>query len=185
MSTTDETPFSYEAKLLYSAIVAGKSANFAENVMGRLIDHCVYDGFYLPFDALRAWKQAGTLDSHLREIRSGSYKRLTQCFEEICNLDAQHITCEELESIHGIGPKTARFFLMWTNPSVRYAALDTHILKYLTTLGHKAPKSTPPSGPVYRRLEIAFIAEADRQGKTPRELDYEIWEFYSNHGKTS
>ena len=104
---------------------------------------------------------------------------LAKCFASVCSLDAQVITCDELEAIHGIGPKTARFFLMWTNPEARYAALDTHILKYLRSLGHAAPKSTPPAGSIYRRLELAFIAEADRQGKTPRELDYEVWERYS------
>ncbi len=168
-----------QAKLLYSAIVAGKSARFADAVMGRLLARALDDEYSLPFDAIKAWSRAGELEAILRTVRSGSYTRLSRCFGSVCNLDAETVTCDELEAVHGIGPKTARFFLMWTNPEVRYAALDTHILKFLRSLGHTAPKSTPPAGPVYRRLEVAFIAEADRQGKSPRELDYEVWERYS------
>ena len=175
----DDT-FECQAKLLYSAIVAGKSAKFANGVLDRLITASAKEGFLLPFQAICAWAKEGVLGANLRAMRSGSYTRLTKCFESVCEFDARAITLEELEGIHGIGPKTARFFLMWTHPDARYAALDTHILKFLRELGHAAPKSTPVAGPIYRRLELAFIAEADSQGKTPRELDYEVWERFSH-----
>ncbi len=166
-----------EWKLIYSTIVAGKSAKFTNGVMSRL-EWLWYD--VSPLEGVRQAIKASDLGNVLRDARSGSYTRLTKCLTELVEIDAMTVTLEKLESIHGIGPKTARFFLMWSRDDQRYAALDTHILKYLRELGHDAPKSTPPSGPVYRRLEEAFIDEADRQGKTPRELDYEVWERFSN-----
>ncbi len=175
--TTDPIKEEAEWKLIYSAIVAGKSARFAEGVMGRLewlwSDVGVFDG-------VRQAIKAGDLETVLREARSGSYTRLTKCLAGLVEIEALTATVEKLETIHGIGPKTARFFVMWSREGQRYAALDTHVLKYLRELGHDAPKSTPQAGPVYRRLEQAFIAEADRQGKTPRELDYEVWDRFSN-----
>lgn len=169
----------YEAdwKLIYSTIVAGKSARFADGVMGRL-EWLWADGL-LPLEGIRQSVASDDLDNVLRRARSGSYTRLVRCLAEASKVDSTTVTLEELEAIHGIGPKTARFFLMWTRDGQRYAALDTHVLKFLRELGHKAPKSTPPAGPIYRRLELAFIAEADRQGKTPRELDYEVWDRFS------
>jgi thermostable 8-oxoguanine DNA glycosylase len=85
-------------------------------------------------------------------------------------------TCSptELETIHGIGPKTARFFIIWTRPDARVAALDVHVLRWLKTLGYDAPSQTP-SGKRYVELEIAFLAEADRRRVTPHILDQQIW----------
>jgi thermostable 8-oxoguanine DNA glycosylase len=87
-------------------------------------------------------------------------------------------TCEpaDLEKIHGIGPKTARFWILWTRPDARYAALDVHILRWMRERGHKAPKQTPSAPKTYARLEKAFLAEADKRGLTPRELDFKIWQ---------
>lgn len=90
-------------------------------------------------------------------------------------LDLWVIMPEDLEKVHGIGPKTSRFFIMWIRPGERYAALDVHILRWLKARGHDAPRTTP-SYPKYSHLEAIFIAEADALGKTPRQLDYEIWE---------
>jgi thermostable 8-oxoguanine DNA glycosylase len=58
--------------------------------------------------------------------------------------------------------------------------LDTHILKFLRTLGLDAPKATPGSRKQYLALEAAFVFEAKCRGKTTRELDTEVWKFYAN-----
>ncbi len=178
-----ETLFSLESKLIYSAVVAGKSARFADGVLDRLMRLVIDGGHGWPMAAVRTWVQEGDLGGVLRACRSGSYRRLTRCLDELSQLDLATATVEVLEGVHGIGPKTARFWVMWTQPGARYAALDTHILKYLRSLGHDAPKSTPQAGPVYRRLEQIFLAQADMLGKTPRELDYEVWDWYAGKGQ--
>ena len=62
---------------------------------------------------------------------------------------------------------------------MRFAGLDTHILKFLTAKGFDAPKSTPASKKKYVELEQAFIEIAEKEGKTPATLDLEIWNTYS------
>lgn len=91
------------------------------------------------------------------------------------------MTVDELEACYGIGPKTARFFLFTAVPGARYAALDTHILKWLAKLGYAVPKATP-SGKNYQRIEEYFLFEADERNMTPAELDIAVWTAYNQGG---
>jgi len=171
-----ESLWEIQARLIYAPIVAGKSAKFANDVVVKLLQ---YPG-EMPFEIIRNLIRRGKLLHALKTCKTGSYGRLSKCLPKLIELDAETCTIEELEAVHGIGPKTARFFLLWTRPSVRYAALDTHILKYLRSLGYDAPKSTPQNPKRYKELEEIFLKEADKQGKTARELDYEVWEKHSS-----
>lgn len=165
--------YELECRLLYSCIVAGKSAKFADSVMHRFLTMCCIDR--TPFETLRAVNK-GQLDAIVRQLRTGNYSKLIQCFWELgrANLDLRTCTPEQLETIHGIGPKTSRFFILWTRPGAEYAALDVHVLRWLRSLGHNAPRSTP-SGSKYAELEKVFLDECRARGKKPRELDAEIW----------
>lgn len=164
-------------RLLYTAIVAGKSANFARGAMQRFMGDA---GTLAPYDYLQRLDKKGLLGVKLKEARTGSYTRLTRCFRQIASARPNLLTAgpAELEAIHGIGPKSARFAIIWVRPKERFAALDTHVLKWLRFLGYDAPKATP-SGEKYARLERLFIAEADRRGFNPRLLDAMIWEHAS------
>ncbi len=167
-----------EWKLLYAVIVAGKSAKFADRVMVRLIDDSDPDGY--PFDQIRAMILGSDLDNRLRRARSGNYRKFAKCFPKLVKLDAETCSIEELEAIHGIGGKTSRFFLLWTRPDARYAALDTHVMKFLNRLGHTKSRQTPPAGTkTYQKLETIFLAIASRMGVSARELDYSVWLSYS------
>jgi len=159
--------------LIYSILVAGKSAKFAEKktnlfVSGRNDDES-------PFDLIRRLMRDDILMDYLKVCKTGCYTKLNKTFRGIVNLDAQTCDLTELEAIHGIGPKTSRFFIMWTRPDERYAALDTHILKWLKYLGYDVPKSTP-SGNKYMEVQEIFLKEADERGRSPQELDGQIWE---------
>lgn len=165
-------------KLIYSMVVAGKSAKFAEGVMSRLCPHGL---MALPFNWFRQVVDKGhTIESLLRDSRSGNYGKLTKGIIELiaAKIDLAKCTPEQLETIHGIGPKTSRFFILWTRKGAVHAALDTHVLKWLRFIGHDAPKSTP-SGKEYVRLEKIVILEAKRRKMTPRELDAAIWDYCS------
>jgi thermostable 8-oxoguanine DNA glycosylase len=162
-----------QLRLLYAVIVAGKSAMFAEQAMARLFAGL---GDRLPFDRVRTWKSEGTLDARLREARVGNYNKVSRAFVELTasSIDLRSCTPGDLEDFHGIGPKTARFFIIWTRPDARVAALDVHILRWLRTQGHNAPRQTP-QGRKYAELETVFLAEAEKRGMTPRQLDEAIW----------
>lgn len=162
-----------QATLVFAVMVAGKTEGFARNVVGRLLDPG-----HLPFDTIGDMISHGALGTSLRLARSGSYMRLGRCLRELIEVDPMTCTVEDLEAVHGIGPKTARAFLLWTRPDVRHAALDTHILKYLRWLGYDAPRATP-TGSKYLALEALFIERADRLGMTPAALDAEVWEHYA------
>jgi len=164
-------------RLLYSVVVAGKSAEFARRALAQFL---AASGGRAPFKFVQELERAGLLEASIREAKLGNYGKITRAFREIAaaKLDLEACGPEVLEQIHGIGPKTSRFFILWTRPGERYAALDTHVLKWLRHLGHKAPKATPPRER-YRTLELAFLAEADARGVMARTLDGIIWDFCS------
>ena len=86
----------------------------------------------------------------------------------------------DLETIKGIGPKTSRFFLMSSRQGVEYAALDTHILRWMRDQGiENIPKSTP-SGKRYLDLEQIYLKMVP-EGKSVGEFDLEIWREYSGN----
>ena len=116
-----------------------------------------------------------TLRSNLEKVKIGQYSRIEMVFKQICVLDAKNLKLPELESIYGIGPKTARFFLLHSFPDQNYAVLDTHILAWMREVRkYQVPKSTP-SGKKYLELEGWFLFEAHLRDMTPAELDILIW----------
>jgi thermostable 8-oxoguanine DNA glycosylase len=168
-----------QARLIYSIIVAGKSARFTETVMRRLHGHAGADTL---FDMIRRWIAEDALDKMLRDCRTGNYTKLAKALRALvaAEIDLSSVLPEQLETIHGIGPKTSRFFVLWTRPGVNYAALDVHVLRWLKKLGHNAPRSTP-TGAKYRELELIFLEEAKKRGMTARELDAQIWDESSGY----
>lgn len=180
-----------ERFLMHAMIVAGKTAKFAHDVLERFLGgwDAQAHQFNNPFELVYEGTYA-TLLERLMGARTGNYKKLATGFTEIASWLYQPIfkpadssvlrTCtpQQLEEIHGIGPKTSRYFILHTRKGARVAALDTHILKFLRALGHDAPKGTP-SGKRYAELEAAFLAEADRLKMSPADLDAQVWEHYS------
>lgn len=172
------TQWEIQARLVYAIIVAGKSAKFAEGVIRRLF----YGSDELPFEAITRWVKQGRALEILRTARSGCYQKIWKSFVDIAaldrpdTLDLKTCTPAQLQKIHGVGPKTARFFIIWIRPEERFAALDVHVLRWMRANGYPhAPKATPQSPKLYAELEKAFIAEADKRGVTVRELDAKIW----------
>lgn len=174
----DRTHAELEEWWLFSLIVAGKTAATQAKLLDAFLTENGTEGDS-PYDVIRRLVATGTLDMRMREARLGQYTRLTRSFSESLILDLHTCTVEQLEAIHGVGPKTARMFLMHSRPDQRYAALDTHILKHLGTYGYTVPKSTP-TGAKYRELEEAFLKLADDAGMSPSEYDLMIWKKYSS-----
>lgn len=168
-------------KLIYSVIVAGKSALFADAAISRLftIDK-------LPLLQVADWGTVNA-DAKCREARTGNYGKLSRCLRDLFMYCPPLETCtpQELETIHGIGPKTSRFFILWTRPHESYAALDVHVLRWLKTMGYDVPRATPQSTKRYAEIEEQFLYEAAKRNVTPRQLDHAIWvEGAKHHERT-
>lgn len=161
-----------EWRLIYAIVVAGKNAKFADDVLKRLFPNEDVG----PFDTIRDHILHQDLREWIFMARAGNYNKLELAMTELVQDPIDLVECgpERLEEIHGIGSKTSRFFILWTRPDSRYAALDVHILRWMGRQGYKVPKQTP-GGNIYKKIERWFIAEADKRGMTPRELDWEIW----------
>lgn len=120
----------------------------------------------------------------LQDSGIGCYNNKAKSIHQLAHagLDLRTCTVDELEGIHGIGPKTARMFVLHTRPAAEVAALDVHILHYMSDRGISVPKSTP-SGRRYKELETKFLEMARKAGKTPADFDLEIWRKYSGREK--
>lgn len=123
-----------------------------------------------------------TIGQMLKNVRSGQYGTLAAAIEKtMLLLDKdyaflQHASAQDLESIHGVGPKTARFFVLHSRPGVRVAVLDTHILQYMAVRDGDGsiPKATP-TGARYAQLEEQFLTLADYEEVDPAAFDLAIW----------
>lgn len=171
----DRRIFELEEFWIFSICVAGKEANRTADVVHRLVEHEVMT----PFQVIKDFLNKNVLMEKLQESRIGQYNRIYKALKQTVerNIDIKTASVEVLEGIHGVGPKTARFFIMHSRPEQEIAALDTHILKFLRAKGYNAPKTTP-SGKKYAELEIAFLNEAKKINMTPADLDLYIWETY-------
>jgi thermostable 8-oxoguanine DNA glycosylase len=155
-----------EELLVFCICVAGKTAKtIAPRVHKIIHEHELGIG---PF-----------IEYQLKTVGIGCYKAKAKSIREAVKIkDLRTCTVEDLESVYGIGPKTARAFLMWSRPDEEYAILDTHILKWLKSKGiENVPKSTP-TGKKYLTLEKTFL-QLVPEGMAPAEFDLEIWREYS------
>jgi thermostable 8-oxoguanine DNA glycosylase len=130
----------------------------------------------LPFEKVRLHGADG-VRQNLTACKMGQYTRITNAFMQMANsgLDLRTCTVDELETVHGVGMKSARFFLMHTRPNQQFAVLDTHILKHLKEMGYDVPKRTPTVPSMYRKVEGYFMELVAKSGLTIAEYDLMIW----------
>jgi len=74
---------------------------------------------------------------------------------------------ELIQHIPGLGMKLASMFLRNTRGEP-YAVLDVHVKRWLKEQGFK--------GGSYKKLEQDFLSKCRELGKTPYQLDMEIWQ---------
>lgn len=171
---------------LFAVLVANKSAEQTVRKLDSFL-HGVKGS--TPFAKIANIYDDGLLEIQLRDVRSGQYKRITAAFVDVVGRvipafgkDPRKWDLQTLESVPGVGPKTARWFYLLCNPEAKVAALDTHLLKFLRDNGIDAPKATPPKGKRYHELEKVFLRYAEKLGIPPRDLDFMIWTIYRNNG---
>lgn len=180
-----------EEHLLFWICAAGKNGRTAARCLDRLLNE------------VRTWTKQNHLPLHrspfklLRQMHSvkrnsvwlsklmqscgiGCYNTKSRAFIEAAESYLNLRTCspQDLERIHGVGQKSSRCFVLHSRKNARVAGLDTHLLKYLRSLGYDAPKTTP-TGRKYLQLEQDFLKLADEAGVEPAVLDLQIWNEYS------
>lgn len=165
-----------EEIILFWILAAGKKATTA----ARSLDQFLLDKSISPFNFIKT-KNLNELPVLMKNCGIGCYNNKAVTFWSLANsnLDLRTCTAEDLESIKGIGMKTSRCFIIHSRKDALYAGLDTHVLKYLSSLGYNVPKNTP-TGKKYLEIEKIFLQLAVKSGKTIAEFDLEIWRNYSN-----
>lgn len=129
-----------------------------------------------PFDRIRKMIRTDMLLENLKKVKMGNYTILQKCLRKLINI--KELTIENLEKIPKIGSKTSRMILLHSQKNVRYAVLDTHILRYMReNLGTK--EISTPSKKKYLELEKIFLNHCDILGRDASELDLEIWKRYT------
>ena len=181
----DQTDRELEEFLLFWICAAGKNGRTAARCLEGLLNDI--NGHDIgPFNAIKIWgyyehpeTQEGWPEM-LRNNGIGCFNSKAKTMFQLATsgLDLRTCTASDLESIHGIGPKTARCFLLHSRENAQVAGLDTHMLKYLKSLGHDVPKSTP-TGKKYLTLEKTVLSLAKEAGMTPADFDLKIWLKYS------
>jgi thermostable 8-oxoguanine DNA glycosylase len=112
---------------------------------------------------------------YLRIVRAGQYARIAAAFRGVLSLNLRTCTVADLEAVHGIGPKTARMFLLHSRPAQRVAVLDTHILAWLRSAAWPTCRARRRRRASTTRLELAFLDLCDKAGADPASLDLTHW----------
>ena len=173
----DRNESELEEFLMFAIMVAGKSAQQTAIKLKDFLRHSYMES---PIEYVDRLVQEGSLDYTMKSARIGQYNRIGNAFKGIIQFKnrLREVSVSDLESVSGIGSKTARFFVLHSRPNQQIAVLDTHILKWLKLHGEKAPKTTPPKKQ-YATLEKAFLKYSKDYDLPPAELDLHIWKQYS------
>jgi len=140
---------------LFCILVAGKNADWASLKLLDLFRNKPED--QTPFEFLKT--HLVDLNNILVANKVGQYRRIQKAIEQSLEIDLRTASVEDLMEIHGVGPKTARFFILHTRRDAECAVLDTHILKWMRSLVDpifEVPASTPPTNK-YQTLEFVAI----------------------------
>lgn len=175
------TDYELEEHLIFWVLAAGKNGTTA----AKLLEKLLYKLGGLkgsPFEKIRRYSIIGNLAQLMQLCGIGCYNNKSRTLIELANagLDLSACLAADLEKIYGIGPKTARCFLLHSREGVRLSGLDTHMLKHLREAGvEDVPKSTPSSKKKYMILEQEVLRLADEAGMSPSGFDLMIWNRYS------
>jgi thermostable 8-oxoguanine DNA glycosylase len=156
-----------------SICVAGHNADSTLKAVEKFLAD---SGPLYPLAWVKQLDERGELIQRLKAAGIGTYHKVARCLLEAWErkLDLRTCSVEELESLYGVGPKTARFFVGFSRSDQKHAILDVHILRWMKSLGYDVPKNTP-CGRRYREIEQQFLTLCEKAGVNPIEADYAIW----------
>lgn len=159
-----------QAFLLFAIAVAGKKADTIVPKIRALLSESLPRE--LPFTYLLRLGREG-IDRRIREISLGRYNTLAPAYYTVANrIDVNKTSVSELESVMGIGPKTARYFMMYAH-GLECAVIDTHIKKFLRECGVASAD--------YYVQEEEFLRRAKALNLKPSDLDNAIWRYFARN----
>lgn len=163
--------------LIFGIIAAGKDSDWAAAKVGDLLRHKPEGVLPLAYLA----ENETALHNALVANRVGQYNRIKRAILDAAKTDLRTATVNEIDDIFGVGPKTARLFILHSRADAEVAVLDTHILKWLKDLGVENVPSVTPDGKEYERLERLAIRfkRANYPGLSLAQADLLIWARYS------
>ena len=165
-----------ELHILFWVFAAGKNGHTASRCLNNLLEFHDSTRLKTPFEIMKNIKD---LSQELKKFGVGCFNNKSKTIKDLISRNFNLATCsiDDLESVWGLGPKSVRCFFIHTRKNQELAGLDRHVLRYLSELGFKVPKSTP-NKKQYLEIEKIFIQLAKNMGKTISELDLEIWTKY-------
>lgn len=185
-------PWADDAFFMFAVLVAGRSAKSMAPKLEALLAHRTRwptpRDLERPSRMVRRWAgakgESPILEMKLREVRTGQYRRIGRAFQHWARFGpdmADHTLLDPgvLEVIPGVGPKTARFFLLYRRPAARVAAIDRHALRFLAECGLPLYPGRMGRAARYAYWEGEFLKRADAALMTPMTMDDLIWRFYA------
>ena len=174
-----------EEVLIFWIFAAGKKASTVSERLESILVHlqCLYGEDLSPFELINLYP-ADKLGWLFKKNGIGCFNNKSKSVLDLISKGLNLKTCsiEDLEKVYGIGPKTARCFIIHSRENANCAGLDTHQLKFLRFMGYDAPKSTP-TGKNYKRVEDIFLNLAKERNLSIAEYDLSIWKSYSSKNK--
>jgi endonuclease III len=193
----DRSKSELEEMLLFCVLVAGKPARRTAAQLEKLLEGHNNQ----PFARMRKYIREGILPDKLKAYGFGQYNRLMRCFAELltARLNLFQCTAADLDAIHGIGPKTAAFFITHSRLPKSIdedeVILDTHNMKHIAKnvewlvqsgnltieQAQKIPKNTPSSEKGYQLYGNCFraLVKRDSPRSTMAEYDLNVWKSYA------
>ncbi len=178
------TDSALEAHIFFWVTAAGKNGRTAARCLEALLGALTYNN-RSPFTTIKDVYESNIphpLSECMRNFGIGCYNLKSKTFYDLATsgLDLRTCSTEDLEKIKGIGPKTARCFILHSRKGARLSGLDTHMLKHLREMGiENVPKSTPSSKKKYMILEQEVLRLADEAKMSAADYDLKVWRHYS------
>lgn len=163
-----------QAFILFTGLIAGKNSDIAARVLSRLLNKRKDQ---TPFAYLSELGEIG-IQNALVAAKSGQYIRLTKFVVGVMKLDLRVCSFEELMAVHGLGLKSASFFLLHSRKDWQGCVLDTHILAWLRDHGvEDAPKATPQNIKKYKELsrKWLYLSSIHFPHLSPADRDLFVW----------
>jgi thermostable 8-oxoguanine DNA glycosylase len=178
------TDYQLEEMILFWILASGKNGVTSAKCLNGFLNLWslkLGDMSLSPFEIMQEVDEKGILSNELKTFGIGCNNVKSNYIRDLINSNINLRTCtvDDLEKIKGIGPKTARCFLIHSRKNQQYAGLDTHILKFLKDKGHSVPKATP-TGKKYKELEQIFLSLVKESDKSVAQFDLDVWNEYRN-----
>jgi thermostable 8-oxoguanine DNA glycosylase len=155
-----------EEFLLFAIAVAGKNATTTAAALERFLK---LSRAKTPFAKVKSMIKRQTLIDNLKTAGIGQYTRISKAYQAVLTLDLKRDPLEKFLAVKGIGPKTARFFLMHSRPNQNLAVIDVHIKRWLLE------NTDVPASASYEEMEREFLTQAQKRKISPADFDLMLW----------